>query len=90
MAEFEDSNDDADIYSEGSRDDLVEDDEMTPEEDGFMDGFEKDQKTVCCAECKKLIIDPDDAVEAEIDNETYLFCSEECSTLFKQRHEGEE
>jgi YHS domain-containing protein len=90
MEESQENEDESDIYSEGSRTELVEDDEMTPEEEGFMEGFDRDSKKIVCADCKKIIIDPDDAIEAEVDNETYLFCCEECYTKFKERNEGEE
>ena len=35
-----DQSDDENIYSEGIRDRLVEDDEMSPEEAGFMKGYD--------------------------------------------------
>ena len=33
--------DDEDVYEEPSRDEMVEDDEITPGEEGFMDGYEQ-------------------------------------------------
>ncbi|MBW2988108.1 hypothetical protein DRJ48_00885 [Candidatus Woesearchaeota archaeon] len=86
MKESEEPIDESDIYSDNSRDELVEDDEMSPEEEGFMKGFESDSKSVYCAQCKKIIIDPDDAIEGEIDGEIYLFCSEECYLKFQKSH----
>ncbi len=79
-----------DVYSEETRNELVEDDELTPEESGFLEGYNNDTKRVVCAECKRIIIDPDDAIEAEINNETYLFCSEECYEKFKKRKQETE
>ncbi len=90
MAEHEEQTDEADIYSENSREELVADGEMSPEEEGFMAGFEGDENSISCADCKKIIIDPDDAIEAVVDNETLLFCSDECYTNYKHRHEVEE
>ena len=87
MAEQEETTDESDIYSENSREELVEDGEMTPEEEGFMAGFEGDDHKVSCAECKKVIVDRDDAIEAVIDGETLLFCSDECYVNYKHRHE---
>lgn len=37
----EDFFDDEDVYSEKARDVLVDDDEMTLEEEGFMEGYEE-------------------------------------------------
>lgn len=31
--------DEEDVYGEDSREELVEDDQLTPEEDGFMQGY---------------------------------------------------
>ncbi len=85
MDEDEQPEDDqGDVYSDGSRSEMVEDDEMSPEEEGFMEGFEKDSKKVRCAYCKKIIIDPDDAIEKEQEGEVFLFCSEECYQAFKK------
>lgn len=36
-------NDEEDVYGEGSREELVEGDELTPEEAGFMQGYMEDQ-----------------------------------------------
>ena len=90
MVDYEEKEDEADIYSEESRNEMVEDDEMTPEEEGFMEGFESGSRSVSCAHCKKLIIDPDDAIEVEIDNKVFLFCSDECYQSYKEEHKGEE
>ena len=90
MADNEKLDDEGDIYSGNSRSELVEDDEMSPEEEGFMEGFEGDQRSIACAQCKKIIIDPDDAIEVEINNEVYLFCSDECYQEFKKFHKEEE
>jgi YHS domain-containing protein len=90
MEDYKEPEDEADIYSENSRSELVEDGEMSPEEEGFMEGFEGDGRQIACAECKRIIIDPDDAIETEINNEMYLFCSEECYAKFKAKHQGED
>jgi hypothetical protein len=33
------------VYSEETREDLVEDDEISPEEEGFMQGYDKADET---------------------------------------------
>lgn len=40
MRKGENDIDDEDVYSHEARDMMVEDDEMSPEEEGFMDGYE--------------------------------------------------
>ena len=90
MTDYDKVEDEADIYSGDSRSELVEDDAMSPEEEGFMAGFEGDSKAVSCAQCKKAIIDPDDAIEREVENEVYLFCSEECYHGFKEKHKNDD
>ena len=35
----DDNNSEEDIYGANSREELVEDDQLTPEEDGFMQGY---------------------------------------------------
>ncbi len=89
MEDYKEPEDEADIYSEESRSELVEDGEMSPEEEGFMEGFEGEGRKIVCAKCKKIIIDPDVAIEAEINNEEYMFCSEECYQSFKEEHRDE-
>jgi len=87
MAGYQEQNDETDIYSDDSRAELVEDGEMSPEEEGFMEGFNEESKKITCAECKQIIIDSNDAIQAEIDNEELLFCSEECYSKYKKRHD---
>ncbi len=72
---------------EPTPEDLVEDGEITPEEAGFMQGYEQDDKSASCAYCKKIILEPDEAIKREIDGETYLFCSESCYEHFKKEKE---
>jgi len=79
-----------DFSDKETTEDLVEDGEISPEEAGFMEGFEGDEKSVSCAFCKKIIIDTDAAIEKEIENEIYLFCSESCLEHFEKQREEDE
>ena len=74
---------------EDSPESLVEDGEISPEEAGFMQGYHEDEKALSCAYCKKIILDPDEAIKKEIDGETYLFCSDSCYEHFKKEKEEE-
>lgn len=72
-----------DIYEEEPRDELEEDAEITPEEEGFMEGYEEEQKAVECQKCGRVIIEKEDAVKKEINGEHYIFCSPRCADAFK-------
>jgi YHS domain-containing protein len=67
--------------------DLVEDDEMSPEEQGFINGFENEEDSTNCAYCKSIIINQEKALSQEIENKTYLFCSQECQDNFQEDQE---
>ena len=72
-----------DIYSEEGREDLVEDDEIEPWEEGFMQGAEGGGQGAKCRKCGKPLIDKD-FIEKEIDGENYRFCCEECAKKFEK------
>lgn len=77
------------ITDENNPEDLVEDGEISPEEEGFMQGYHQEDKEASCAYCHKIILDPDEAIHKEIDGETYLFCSNFCYEHFKEENEDE-
>ncbi len=72
-----------DIYSEGGREKLVEDDEIEPWEQGFMQGAEGGGQGAKCRKCGKPLVDKE-IVEKEIDGENYRFCCEECANKFEK------
>ena len=74
-----------DIYEESSRDELEEDDEVTPEEEGFMEGYEEGSKSSICPNCGKVIVEKEDVVEREVNGEHYMFCSERCADGYKKK-----
>ena len=84
--EINESEDIEKVYSEEGRDSLVEDDEMEPWEQGFMEGAEDDGQGAKCRKCGKVLIGPDSIVEREIDGEVYRFCSEECAEKFEKEY----
>jgi len=71
-----------DVYSEEGREDLVDNDEISPEEEGFMEGAHDGGQGAKCRKCGKILMD--DFIEKKIDGEIYRFCSEECSDKFKK------
>jgi len=71
-----------DVYSREGREELVENDELSPEEAGFMEGAELDGQHAKCRKCGKILFD--DIVETEIDTEIHRFCSQKCADKFKK------
>jgi len=72
-----------DIYDKSERAEQLEEDEISPGEAGFVEGYE-DTKLVECNTCGKRF-DFEDAVEREINGTTYTFCSKKCAELFEKR-----
>lgn len=82
--EIAESEDIEKVYSEEGRDSLVENDEMEPWEQGFMEGAEDDGQGAKCRRCGKLLLGPDSIVEKEINGIVYRFCSDECAEKFEE------
>ena len=74
---------DDDIYDKEEREEQMEENEISPGEAGFVEGYE-DTEVVECGSCKGEI-DWDKAVEREINGKTYIFCSKKCSDSFEKR-----
>ena len=82
----QDEKEESDIYSEEGSEDLVENDEISPEEAGFMEGAEGRGKMNCCAYCgKNLGEDEEGVVEREFDGEIKWFCSEEHAQKYAEK-----
>ena len=76
------SEEDEDIYSEDDRDKQMEEDEISPAEAGFVEGYEK-LRFAKCKQCEKSV-DFSKAFELELMGNDYLFCSEECAERFEE------
>jgi len=85
MVEEENEEKGKDVYSEEGREELVDDDEISPEEEGFMEGAEGDGQGAKCRKCGKVLIEK--SVEREVEGEIYRFCSEKCATKFEEEQE---
>jgi len=84
MAERKDEESpDENIYNKEDREDQLDDDEITPAEACFVEGYE-DTKLVECNTCGKHI-DPETVVEKEVNGKTFTFCSRKCADLFEKR-----
>ena len=75
------------IYTEKGREELIESDEISPTEEGFMEGAEDRGEQNCCSECGKLLgEDKENIYEREFDGEIKLFCSEEHAENYAKKH----
>lgn len=73
-----------DIYQESSREELIdEEDEITDLDEGFMKGYQEDEKMAICQNCKKVLAE--EVVERDYDGETYRFCCEQCADKFDEK-----
>ncbi len=79
----EEADDDDSVYKEEERDELEEDDEISPTEEAFMEGYEEEDKVAKCATCGKPLLDIKTAVEREFKGHHYRFCSEKCAKSYK-------
>jgi hypothetical protein len=69
------------VYSTEEREQLVEDDEVTPEEAGFMQGEEEEFGN--CSNCNKAIEEKEQAVNKDIHDNTLWFCCKNCLKEFE-------
>ena len=72
-----------DIYDKEEREGQLEEDEISPAEAGFVEGYE-DEDIVECGACGGQI-DWEKAVEREINGKTYMFCNKKCAESFEKR-----
>ena len=82
--EIKQGNKEENVYSKEGREVLKEEkDEISSEEEGFMEGYEQDSKLTNCANCKKVL--EDEVVEREFDGETCRFCCDKCADEFAEK-----
>lgn len=77
------------VYDDTGREKLVEDGEISPTEEGFMEGAEDDGEQGKCAYCGAALLDAEHTVETKIDGKTYFFCSDEHAQKYLERKKGE-
>ncbi len=76
-----------DIYSKEGREKLVEDGEITPEEDGFMQGESNEGQDAKCRNCGTALLDEKKIVEKVIKEEKCLFCCDKCAEEYSEKKE---
>ncbi|MBW2968589.1 hypothetical protein KY304_02505 [Candidatus Woesearchaeota archaeon] len=83
--DIQEGNKDADTTSEQGREELSENDEISPAEEAFAEGAEDKGELGTCAHCgKPLDQDKSNVVEREINNEKVWFCCDECANKGKK------
>ncbi len=87
--EMESGEKDETVYDETGREKLVEDGEISPEEEGFMEGAEDDGEQGKCANCGAALLDAEHTVETKIDGKQHFFCSEHCLDKYREKKKGE-
>ena len=75
-----------DVYESEGRENLVEDDEMSAEEEGFLQGAEGLGQDAKCRKCGKVLMEAKDVIEKEINGEMMRFCSDECEQQYEEEH----
>ena len=78
-----------DVYSEEGREKLVEDSEISPEEEGFMEGASDAGQLGKDALTGEPLMDVEDVVETEIDGQLYRFVNAENAQKFREKREKE-
>lgn len=74
-----------DIYDETGREMLLEEDEIAPDEEGFMEGYEEEGSAVC-KNCGDELNKESQIIERQINNKIVRFCSEKCLKEFLKRN----
>ena len=80
---------DESVYDDTGREKLMEDDEISPTEEGFMEGAEDDGEQGKCAYCGAALMGFD-TVETKINGKVWWFCSNDHADRFKERSEHKE
>ncbi len=86
---MEHGDEDEDIYSEEGRDKLEEDDELSPEEEGFMEGASQAGQLGKDALTGEPLMDVDKVVETVIDGKTYRFVNQKNAQKFREKQKKE-
>ena len=74
--DIDESVDDKEVYNEEARHKLVEEDEIEPFEEAYMEGAEGRGQRTSCARCGKLLGQKNDEVfERKINGKRLYFCS---------------
>ncbi len=87
--EMETGEKEADVYEKEGREKLVEDGEISPTEEAFMEGAKMDGEQGVCAHCGKPLEQDDKShiKEKEVGGQIKWFCSDKCVEEFEKKEE---
>jgi hypothetical protein len=71
-----------DVYNEEALDEEMDDDEINPEEEGFMRGYDR-ESVLRCDQCGNELGDAFSSLEVE--GHLYRFCSKKCKQDFQDQ-----
>ena len=74
-----------DESSEEEIEELLENDEITPEEEGFMIGASKEGQNAKCANCGKVLVEKEDVIEKQVGKTLRWFCCETCAKSYEKK-----
>ena len=72
-----------DVYTKEGREDLVENDELEPWEEGYIEGT-KGNEGLLCKTCKKPILDF--PIERQCNHDICWFCSDRCADVYEKKN----
>ena len=78
------------VYTKEGRENLEEDSELEPWEEGFMEGASDSGQLSKDAVTGEPLMGVDDVVEIEIEDQTYRFVNKENAEKFKKKKENED
>jgi len=73
---------DEDIYND--EEEMEEEDEISPTEEGFMQGYKEGKRIAECPTCGKVLVGQD-IYESSINGKLYRFCSQSCARKFLKK-----
>lgn len=87
-SEMEEGLKEEEVYTKEGREKLIEDAEIEPWEEGFMEGAERRGEQHCCAYCGALLGDEETEIyEREFDGDLLWFCSAEHAQRYAEKLE---
>jgi ssDNA-binding Zn-finger/Zn-ribbon topoisomerase 1 len=78
---------DMDVYEEPGREEAVDEDEISPREEAFMEGEDVDTEEGVCEQCGRVLSDsPDEVKEEKVGESIHFFCSDRCALKYRRSH----
>jgi len=89
MSDDEVPKEEENVYTEEGRESLVENDEISPLEEGFMEGAEDGGQEGKCRLCGEPLGDAENVFEREVKGSLERFCSSDHAEKYAKEHENQ-